>query len=137
MNFTYQHIGNIMAFMGVDLYFYQSVFLTVSPDEPLEIDAYNEFYFLAGVEHHLSGNQRGFALISAENDLIELDSASNIQTANYTEHFTGKVSISLKPYGQCSGKGNLNSPLTGQCTLNFFRVTPASFFDHENPRKQN
>jgi hypothetical protein len=136
--FIKDHMNNVMAFLGVELYFYDSVFVTVSPNEVFEIDAFNDFYFLAGIEYHLNEDHRGFTLIEAENTIVEIGSDSNIQTAIYTEHFTGRISISLKPYGDLSGDvDNMESILTGKCTLNFLRVTPTSLFDDENPRKQN
>jgi hypothetical protein len=113
-----------MDFMGVDRYFYESVFVTITPNEPIEIDAFNEFYFLLGWKYLFESKQRGFTLISAENCILELESEANMNTAVHTEHFSGNITISLKPYGHISGEGDLKNPLNGRCTLNFLRVKP-------------
>jgi len=126
VDFYYRHIENVMQSLGIDQYVYEAVFINASLNQSIEIYAYNEFYFLVGVEYHLEEKQRGFTLILGENDILELDSDASIKNAIHTEHFTGKISISLSPYGNISGDGNLQNPLNGKCVLNFIRVTPTN-----------
>ena len=137
MYFIYQHIENVMQSLDVERYSYESLFVNVSPKELLEIQGSNDFYFLVGIEYHLGEKERGFALISAENTIIELDSDSNLENAIHTDHFNGRITISLKPFGYISGEGNHQKTLTGKCTLNFLRVTPITLYSNENSRKQN
>jgi len=131
---TLKHIDNTMKFMDIEKYSYQSVFVTISEQHPIEIDAHNEFYFLNGWKYLFEGNRRGFTLISAENCILELESEANMNTAVHTEHFSGKISISLKSFGHISGEGDLKGQINGRCTLNFLRVTPTTP-NHENFRQ--
>jgi hypothetical protein len=78
------------------------------------------------VDYNSDSKQRGFTLISAENCILELESEANMNTAIHTEHFSGHITISLKPYGHISGEGEPKNPLDGRCTLNFLRVKPIS-----------
>ena len=113
-----------MKFMDIEKYSYESVFVTINQDHPIEIDAHNEFYFLNGWKYIFDGNRRGFTLISAENCILELESEANMNTAVHTEHFSGKISISLKSFGHISGDGDKDCSISGRCTLNFIRVIP-------------
>ena len=124
-----------MQFMDIERYFYESVFVTITQDHPAEIEAYNEYYFLLGWKYIFDGNRRGFTLISAENCILELESEANMNTAVHTEHFNGKITVSLKPYGHLSGEGDPKTSLNGRCTLNFLRVTPTTLPSNENTRK--
>jgi hypothetical protein len=125
-----------MKLMNVEHYVYESVFVTISQDHPIEIDAHNEFYFLQGWKYLFDGNRRGFTLISAENCILELESEANMNTAIHTEHFSGKISISINPFGYISGDGDPQNAINGKCTLNFLRVTPTAQ-SNENIRNQN
>jgi hypothetical protein len=115
-----------MKFMNVENYVYESVFVTISENTPIEIDAHNEFYFLNGWKYIFDGNRRGFTLISAENCILELESEANMNTAVHTEHFSGKISITLKSFGYISGDGDIGCSISGRCTLNFLRVIPTA-----------
>ena len=124
MDFIYRHIESIMTFLGVEHYFYEAVSIHVNPNHPAEIEAHGEFYFLVGMGYVSLRRLRGFVLISAENTIAELDSEANVANGIHTDHFTGQISISLKPYGYLSGRGNLQGTLDGKCALNFIRVIP-------------